>query len=296
MDIADLVSAMRMKGWLREPLTHFLLAGGLLFVLAGRFDGAGAQPRAISVDRQDLLNFMQGRAQVYDEATFAALLDRMTPAERKALVRDVATQEALYREGAALGLAEADPLIRQRIVQQMRLLLMEEAAAGMAVSEAEARAFHARNKARYALGPRVTFSHVFVPGGAAAQGGARSLLARLTAADVPADRAGRFGERFLYQLNYVDAPRPLVESHFGAAFAAALFGRQPGGWLGPIRSDHGWHLVRLVRADRGRVPDFAEVAANVREDALAEKRQAAAGQALDRLLARYAVSTGSGVE
>jgi parvulin-like peptidyl-prolyl isomerase len=279
---------MKLGAWLREPLVHFLLAGGLLFVAASAWEKGNDEGRRISLEREDLLVFMQGRAQVYDEASFSGLLAGMDSRERERLVRDAALQEVLYREGEALNLAKADPLIRQRVVQQMRLLVMEEAAAGMTVSDEELRAFFERNRQEYALAPSVTFTHVFLPG-VDARAKAEQQLADLRRSAVPFDRAGRYGERFLYQINYADVGSDLVASHFGKEFADKVFDLEPSTWQGPIRSEHGWHLVLVLRNNAGRMPQFADVKATVREDALAEKRQLAAGKALDSMLGRYQI-------
>jgi len=285
---------MTAKGFFKEPLAHFLLAGGALFLLAAAWSGEDTSGRQIAVDREDLLVFMQGRAQVYDEDTFAGILDSMSPEERQKLVRDAALQEALYREGEALDLAAADPLVRQRVVQQMRLLLMEEAAADMTVSDTQVRDFYKRNREQYRLDPSITFTHVFFAGDAA-RGQAEQALAALRSRNVPFEKAGQYGERFLYQINYSDVSQPIVMSHFGDDFARAAFKLEPGRWQGPIQSDYGWHLVLPVAVDAPRTPAFADIADRVREDALAEKRQQAADRALDAMLARYEIEVEAGI-
>ena len=185
-------------------------------------------------------------------------------------------------------MAEADPLIRLRVVQQMRLLLMEEAAADMQVSDAEMRAHFDTHRADYALPSSVGFTHVFVAG-EQGQDRAAALLAQLQREQVRSDQAGRFGDRFLYQLNYSDVGPALVSGHFGDAFAEQVFALPLGSWQGPLQSEHGWHLVWLDDRSEARSPAFEDVAATVREDALAAKRQAAAARALDRMLERYEI-------
>lgn len=280
---------MRTPRWLKEPLVHFLLAGGALFIVAGAQQGPSSAGRRIDLTREDLLVFLQGRAQVYDEATFDSILDGLTTDDRAQLVRDAALQEALYREGKSLGLDEADPLIRQRVVQQMRQLLMEESAAGLTVNEEEARAYFAANKADYALPASLNFTHVFLPGDNR-RADAEGLLASLRRGRISADRASSFGERFLYQLNYADAGPALVRSHFGDGFADALFALPEGSWQGPIQSQHGWHLVLVTDKAEAREPRFEDVAEIVSQDALAHKRSDAADIALDRMLATYSIT------
>jgi len=286
-----MVPTVTLRRWLQEPLVHFLLVGAALFALAALWEGGEEHGKTIRLGKEDLLVFMQGRAQVYDKETFASLLETMSAEEFSTLVRDAALQEALYREGKALDLAEADPLVRQRMVQQMRMILTEEAAADMPVGDAEVRDYFERNRSRYATPPNITFTHVFLRD-PAARDDARQLLDRLRGEEVTADMAGEFGERFLYQLNYSAADMELVTSHFGPEFAKAVFALSPGTWQGPIRSQHGWHLVLPIAVEEAREPDFNEIASKVREDTLAEKRSQAAELALDRLLSRYDIKLG----
>ena len=280
---------MNPRRWLAEPLVHFLLAGLALFAAVSWWQGPLDQGRTIRLSRDDLIVFLQGRAQVYDRESFAALLAAMPAGERKTLVHDAALYEALYREGIALDLAEADPLIRQRIVQQMRQLIAEEAAAEVTVGEAEVGAYYDGHRDDYRLPPLASFTHVFYAEAPGARSAARAELAALRRARVPYERAGEHGERFLYQLNYAEADRALVASHFGDGFARALFEAKPGTWQGPLRSQHGWHLVLPRELSPAGLPPLAEIRDRVREDALAEKRLRLANVALDDLLARYAL-------
>jgi len=278
-----------LRTWLAEPLVHFLLAGLALFAAVSWWQGPLDAGRTIRLSREDLIVFLQGRAQVYDRESFAALLRAMPARQRRALVHDAALYEALYREGIALDLAEADPLIRQRIVQQMRQLIAEEAAEGVAVSDADVEAYYHSHLEDYRLPPLASFTHVFFAEAPGAEAKARAELAVLIGDRVPYDRAGEHGERFLYQLNYAEADRALVASHFGDGFARALFEAKPGTWQGPLRSQHGWHLVVLRALSPAGLPPLADIRDRVREDALAEKRLRLANAALDKLLARYAL-------
>ncbi|MCB2065589.1 MAG: peptidyl-prolyl cis-trans isomerase [Erythrobacter sp.] len=285
---------MILRRWLREPLLHFLLAGLAMFVLASWWEPRDDSGRTIHIGREDLLVFMQGRAQVYDADTFNALLDSMSADDREALIRDTALQEALYREARALNLAEADPLVRQRMVQQMRQILTDEAAGNMQVSDADVRAWFDAHQDQYALPPSISFSHVFLRA-PATRAQAEGVLAQLRARHVSAAEAGDYGNRFLYQLNYADAGHDLVASHFGAGFADAVFAKHAGEWQGPVQSDHGWHLILPLRVTAGATPDFAQVADQAREDALADRRGRAAQAAMDALMQRYQIALDDGL-
>lgn len=269
---------------LREPLLHFLLAGGVIFALVSALAPADTSGRQIEISRDDLLVYMQGRAQVYDADTFAQLLDTMPADERGQLVRDAALQEALYREGLSLQIAEADPLVRQRVIQQMRSLVIEEAAAGLVLSDAEVREFFDANPDRYASPAAVSFEHVFFRGD---DGEQRAVAARerLMAGEQEA------GDRFPYQRSYSAAAAEIIASQFGTEFVPPLFELAEGAWSQPIRSDLGWHIVRITSANETLQLDFADVESRVRQDALAERRQELTRRALDDFLAGYEVRT-----
>ncbi len=295
MVLACLVPPVNLHRLAKEPLVHFLLAGAAIFTLT-HFAGGDSDSRSIHIDRDDMLVFMQGQAQVYDEETFAALLRDMSAEDRASLIHDTLLEEALYREGQALNLAAADPMVRQRIVQQMRQIIMEEAAAGLTVSDEETREYYVRNTAQYTADAGITFSHVFLAA-PATRADAERMLATLRRHHVPAERAGEFGDRFLYQLNYSEAPYSVVESHFGSTFAEAAFAfDEMGNWQGPVQSQYGWHLVLPIRFQSAQTPTYEEIAAVVAEDALAEKRQLAAASALDTMLEGYRVTIEDGLE
>jgi peptidyl-prolyl cis-trans isomerase C len=291
---------MRLRRWLAEPLLHFLAAGAFIFMLIGWIGSRVSDDRTIRLTRDDLLDFAQAQAQVYAAPAFDRMLETMPGEQRRRLIHTATLQEALYREGQAIALDRADPLIRQRIVQQMRFLVADEAAAGVVVGDAEVGEYYRAHGEDYRIPATVSFTHVFFSAaerGAAAEGLARAELQRLRAAQVPFEQAARHGERFLYQTNYIDSDQGLIASHFGAELARRLFAAHPSPrWQGPFRSDYGWHLVLLRQRSDARLPPLAAVRDRVRDDALAAKRARLADAALDRVLASYRVELGPGVE
>lgn len=287
---------MNLRAWLKEPLVHFLAAGALLFIGASALAPSGAN-RTIVIDEARLIEHLQARAQLYDPQGFEELLTHMSDKDRAKLVREAAVEEALYREGSALNLADADPLVRRRVVQQMRQLLLQERAADITVSDEEIAAQYRENPSDYGLPERISFSHVFFSAaehGAAAEHMARAALSELKGE--PFQRANRHGDRFLYQSHYVDAAEEEITSQFGEDFAKALFALdQSPGWQGPIQSEHGWHLVGISRKLPAEVPPLADIRSRVREDALMAKRENLLDDALDALLSDYDIEVADGI-
>jgi hypothetical protein len=276
---------VRLHRWLREPLLHFLVAGAALYVVASWMHPA-ADGRRVVVDEDALLATLRQRSVATDEASLREALAVMPSAERARLAHDAAAQEALYREGKALGLDTVDGIVRLRTIQQMRLLLAEQATRGMTVSDEEVRAFYDAHREAYAEPASVGFSHLFFSG-PDGERRARAALARLRDSRAEADIPG---DRFLYQLNYPRATADDLAGQFGAAFTDALFHLEPGAqWQGVLRSEHGWHLVLVHEKTPAHAPPLEGIVARVREATLEDKRARATDEAVDHLLSRYTV-------
>src|SRR5262249_12489391 len=99
---------LRPPDWLREPLLHFVLLGGLLFLVDHILVAKADDPHTIVVG-----------ADVDKEAieTFQAARGRKPNAqELGALHRVWLDNEVLYREGLALQVDKGDPAIRERVI------------------------------------------------------------------------------------------------------------------------------------------------------------------------------------
>src|SRR6266404_6008017 len=95
-------------GWLREPILHFVVLGGLLFAVDHVLIGRADDPHTIVVGPD-----VDGEA----KETFAAARGREpNAAELEALHRVWLDNEVLYREGLALQVDKGDPAIRERVI------------------------------------------------------------------------------------------------------------------------------------------------------------------------------------
>jgi hypothetical protein len=101
----------------------------------------------------------------------------------------------------------------------------------------------------------------------------------------------RTGGRLLLEPRFEGLPGREVERLFGREFAASLARLQPGGWVGPLRSGYGEHLVRLERREPGALPPLAEVREAVERDWRQDQRQQAREADHRRWLSRYRVVT-----
>jgi len=98
---------------LRSPLLHFLILGGLLFAIDSLFARVPTRP-VVEIRRSDL------RAEV---DRFEARIGRPPDERERAALVDQVVAEALWLEEArALGLAQQDPIVRRRLLMNMRFL------------------------------------------------------------------------------------------------------------------------------------------------------------------------------
>ena len=265
----------------REPLLHFAVAGGLLF-LAARVHADAADHHRIVVD-----------------AAQAALIDQTwrlqngsppSAAIREFLVRKWIEEEVLYREGVARGLGRDDEIIRRRVVQKMQFL-SQDLATPPAPAEADLRAYFQSHATAYRTAERVTFSHIFFSpdgrGVATARASAAAVMNTLSPLIVRApERGDAFSDRYDYaSLGPTDAARLFGRSQM----ASAVFSAPIGQWSGPYRSGFGWLLVRVESRAPSTLPPFETVADRVRADYLTEAAAEADRRAQNDLERRYTV-------
>ncbi len=264
----------------REPTLHFLVLGGLLFVLHARLaepEGPGAEEIVITGDTLDEL-----------AAGFRLEFGREPEAsEIEGLIAQYGTDEALYREAVALGLDRGDPIVRRRLIQSMRFLT-EDLARPAEVTDDDIDAWIATNTDELRAPLRLAFEHVYVSRdryGAGVEAEARTILASIRAGEDPESlgnpflRGRRFGLRT--ETDYAGV--------FGPTFAGALAGLPVGQWSEPVASSYGVHLVRIDRREEPRVPERDEVADYVRGRIGATRAAEANDAAIQAIRDRYVI-------
>jgi peptidyl-prolyl cis-trans isomerase C len=273
--------------WLREPLLHFLLLGGLLFAayayVEPRVGAATDVSWQIRLTPDELLQL----------ATYSESQWRRPPTleEFSRLVEDKVRQEVLYREALAMGLDKDDEIVKRRMAQKMQFLA-EDVAAAREPTTAELKSFYEQNGAQFAQPNRVSFRHLyFSPDrrGGHARDDAATGLAQLAGQPQDARIAGSLADPFMFQDYYRDRVPEHLRKDFGPRFALAIEKLVPGSWQGPIESGFGWHLVFVDTLIPGRVPPFEEVETDVKAVWLAEQKATAWDRAFKEMRAKYTV-------
>jgi len=286
------------KKVLSQPLLHFLVIGACIFAAYGLFAPDGRRSgdaKEVVVGREELLRYLQYRTKKFNETQSGEVLNALSDEAIGKLVDAYVQEEVLYREGLALGLARNDYVIRQRLIQKAKFITQGFMEATTEVSEAELAQYFEQNKAEYFEQPSITFTHVYFSaearGWPEARAEAQRELARLKAGRVPFANAVGHGDRFLYNLNYVERVPDYVASHFGQEMSDRLFAVAPdaSAWVGPFNSPYGVHLVMVTDRREGRTPRLEEIRGRVLEDARGRKINRSVDEAVAKIIGSYDV-------
>lgn len=266
----------------RAPLLHFAVLGALLFGLQQSVSLRRVEPRAtivVSADdverlraqwqretarRPDAQQLQASIDRYVDEQVLLheALhlgLDRRDPVVRYRLLQNMrmtladtpiaSDDAALLRQAQALNMAARDLVVRRRLIQAMEQRLVS----GVEVDPKAVAAYIAAHPQRYAVPMRYNFSQVFVHDDPQR---ARQVLAALHAATASPATAG---DAFALGRTFVGLSAAQISARFGSSVAAAVAAAELGTWIGPLQSAYGWHLLRVERRlpAQNAVPDAA---------------------------------------
>ena len=248
-----------MSRFLREPLLHFLVLGGLIFLaysrLADTGSGQGDEILVSLAQQRNLAN------------TFERTWQRPpTQAELEGIITDFIRQEIAYRESQAMQLDRDDIVIRRRLRQKLEMLT-EDLASMAPPTDEDLQQFLDANADAFRVPGVTTFRHVFFntdEDDGTARERAMTLLAALRGGSaVDLESAG---------------DQTLLPAHL-ERFAADIWALEPERWHGPVESAFGLHLVYIEERTDGRNPELDEVINRVTREWLARRR----GEAIDRL-------------
>ncbi|MES1185409.1 MAG: peptidylprolyl isomerase [Myxococcales bacterium] len=212
--------------WLREPLLHFVVLGGLLFagdhLLVSRAD----DPRTIvvgpAVDSEAVETFEAARGRKPNEE------------EREALHRVWLDNEVLYREGLALQVDKGDAAIRERVIFKA-LSVVDSNVKLPPVDEQVLRRWFEQHREKYDEPARYDFDEAVLSGDGS------EAAVRAFAADL---NAGTPGDAKAGLRVFKGRPHENLVQSYGPALAEALVKAKPGEWQA-LATTAGWRVVRL---------------------------------------------------
>lgn len=280
-------------GLLRDPLLHFVILGGLIFVAARLLEPEapeddGRAPIAVTDHLRDTLA----------EDRFRRTGARPEGEELDGLVDQYVRDEALYREAMRLGLDRGDTIVRRRVIQKMEFLV-QSAAEVPTPDEADLEAYLESHRAQFSAPARFAFTHIFLSRDArgeslAADGAA--LMEILEAEDARDLRVPEIfdddpetfrGDPFLLGADFPLTTEADLAGRLGVDFAAAVSAARAGEWSGPFESSYGLHAVRVTGRERERTATLDEARRAVERGWAEEQRAALAEEAIGELVDSY---------
>src|SRR5262245_39207606 len=211
----------RWPGWLREPLVHFVVLGGLLFAidhaLFGKVDNRNAIVVGAEVEREA-------------QQTFKATRGREPNAEEHEALRRVwLDNEVLYREGLALQVDKGDPGIRERVIFKA-LSVVDSNVKLPPPDDKVLRAWFESRRDKYDEPARYDFEEAALSGNNS-ENDVREFVKALNAG-TPGD--AKAGLRV-----FKGRPHANLVQSYGPEFADALAKAQPGVW-NAFKTRDGW--------------------------------------------------------
>jgi hypothetical protein len=254
-------AAGRVPDWLREPLLHFVVLGGLLFAIDAFVVRQKDDPRVIVID-----------VAVDDEARqlFKASRGREPNAdELEALRRVWLDNEILYREGLALGMDRGDSAIRERVIFKS-LSVVNANLKAPPFDDSVLRAWFEANRAKYDEPARFDFQEA-VLAGQSSETAVRAFVDALN--------KGQPGDADAGLRVFKGRPHENIVQSYGAEFAAALEQSPPGEWRALPGRNGSWRAMRLDAIAPAKPADFEALRGVVLQDwtdaRMAEMRTAA---------------------
>lgn len=188
-------------------------------------------------------------------------------------------------------------------------LRLEALASQVEPSEADLRKIYDDNRANFVLEERRRARHILIPANegeeAAALKSAESVLAEARAGKDFAELAKKYSSDVTAasggELGFVE------HSQFPGPFGDALFGMKVGDIAGPVKSQFGYHIIKLEEIQPGEARPFESVRAEIdsqyrqdraaslfgdRQEAIAERIEKGESD-LDKLAREYGLSRGS---
>ena len=252
-----------LPNWLREPLLHFVVFGGMLFAADHFLIGRADDPRTIVVG-----------VEVDAEARqlFKASRNREPDAQEMAALRRVwLDNEVLYREGLTLQVDKGDTAIRERVI--FKALSVVDANVKLPKFDDKVlRDWFESHRSKYDEPPRFDFQEAVLAGDTT-EAGVRAFVEALNAG-TPGD--ARAGLRV-----FKGRPRATLVQSYGPEFARALEASRPNEWLAQPTRD-GWRAIRLESMSVAKPAFFETLRGVVLQDwtdaTLSEQRSAAVAQ------------------
>ncbi len=254
----------RAPAWLKEPLLHFVILGGVLFTA----------DHLLYLHRGDLHTIVVGNQINSEEREMFKASRGRDPNESElaAMHRVYINNEVLYREGLAMQVDKGDQAIRDRVI--FKALSVVDANVKLPnIDDKGLKAWFEQHRNKYDEPARYTFDEAVLAGDNA-ESAVRTFVAALNSG-TPGD--AKAGLRI-----FKGRPLENLIQSYGADFPRQVEASPIGEWRA-LQTNSGWRAMRVNEITPARLAVFEKVRNNVFadwKDATASDQRTAAVQAM----------------
>ena len=210
-----------------------------------------------------------------------------TPEGRKIVLDELINQKLLLLD-AQRNLYEGDPLFQAQLAKMKENLLIsfavEKTVASVKATEADAKAFYDANPEQFAQGETVNASHILVD----SEEKANDILAKINAGEITFEDAAQ---------QFSSCPSSAKGGNlgdFGAGqmvpeFDEACFEMEIGEMRGPVKTQFGYHIIKLNAKNPASTIPYEQIKAQLIEHVSQDKQKAAYQSKLNQLKILYQV-------
>ena len=210
------------------------------------------------------------------------------PQGRQVVLGQLISSKLLLIEARA-NLYETEPAFRAELIRLRENLLIsyatEKAVSGVTVSDAEVEEYYNANKQRFVGENTVNASHILVK----TEEEALELLAKINAGEITFEAAAAANSSCPSGQNGGNLG-DFGQGQMVPEFDAAVFAMEVGEISStPVKTQFGYHLIKLIaKNDAAEIP-LAEIAGEIKEALLSEKRRTAYEKKINQLKILYPV-------
>ena len=273
-----------MQKLLKEPLIHFLLIGACLFLLFSFLNPSEEQleNNVILIDNSDEERLIKAYQQSWNALPDEATLKKLIEEEVKA--------EVLYREALRMQLDHNDEIIRRRLKQKYEFLVKDLADSQQSNPD-ELKRFYDEHDDLYQAPTKLSFTQIyFSPDNRPTPlKDAQRVLSKISTLSMDQVNAKNLGDPFHIQNYFAARDYNDVRQLLGQDFAKTIFNQTQEGWLEPIKSGYGIHLVHISTIEKEHKQAFEIVKEKVSADWKIQQQKLYNERLYENLLKKYEV-------
>lgn len=273
----------KLSALLKDPLLHFVVLGGLIFLVYElRHPSADLRGREspITINRADIEQLRLGFTRSW--------LRPPSSAELAELVEERVREEIYVREALFLGLGEDDVVVRRRLRQKLEFV-SQDTSVDAEPKDEELAALLASEPEQFRSPMRISFVHVYFDPAKHGKNLPERIASTLTGLAEGKLTYESVGDPFLLPQDFYNIDVNELRKQWGMEFVQALEQAPLGSWHGPLASPYGKHGVLVQERTPGRVPTFDQARTQLREVWMERARRQANDAYYQSLRARHIV-------